>query len=91
MKKFFQGLGLLVAVLGIAVFAAGDLLKERMYAKLTEDMFVSEDADAFSPGVAVGELFPDLNVSYQGQTVSDMGQFIGDKGMIFIAVRSVDW
>ena len=54
-------------------------------------MFVSADTDSFDPGLAIGDQFPPLMAMYQGETISDMGQFIGDKGMIFIANRSVDW
>jgi len=32
-----------------------------------------------------------LMAMYQGRTVSDLQPFVGDKGMIFIASRSVDW
>ena len=54
-------------------------------------MFVDADNDAFNPGIDTGEDFPLLMAVYQGQTVSDLRSFVGDKGMIFIASRSVDW
>jgi len=64
-----------------------DLLKDR----ITADMFVAQDTDSFDPGLAIGDTFPPLHARYQGKIVSDMGEFVPDRGMIFIANRSADW
>lgn len=55
------------------------------------NMFVTEVTDAFNPGVQVGTQFPAIRAMYQGEEITTIDQFIRDKGMIFIAMRSVDW
>ncbi len=55
------------------------------------NMFVTEITDAFNPGVQVGAQFPAIRAMYQGQEITTVDRFIRDKGMIFIAMRSVDW
>ncbi|MCZ6830454.1 MAG: hypothetical protein O7F73_12875 [Gammaproteobacteria bacterium] len=87
----------LLGVLGFIVIAAGSIylfripLKEMTIEKLVADMFVPADTDTFDPGLAIGDRFPPLLAEYQGQTITDMGEFISDKGMVFMANRSVDW
>jgi len=66
-------------------------LKEAAMAKLTEDMFVAEDADNFDPGPALGSRFPGLRASYQGRDITLIEEFAGKKGTVFIASRSLDW
>lgn len=91
MKKVLLGLlGFVVVAVG-AVYLFRAPLKEVAIAELVSDMFVEGDTDNFDPGLAIGDRFPPLLASYQGETISDMGEFINDRGMIFIANRSVDW
>lgn len=78
-----------LVVVGGYVFRAP--LKESVFASITKDMFVSSDTDSFDPGPAIGKRFPSLRALRNGAVVEDMGEFIGDKGMVFIANRSVDW
>ena len=59
--------------------------------QMTADMYVGEDQDAFDPGLAVGSSFPQIEARYQGSVVQGVANFPVDKGMIFIANRSVDW
>lgn len=91
MKKILLSLLGVIAVIGVAgyIFRAPliDVVKE----KITEDMFVEVDDDSFDPGLSLGETFPAINADYQGRVVSDTSEFVADKGMIFIANRSVDW
>jgi hypothetical protein len=54
-------------------------------------MFVTNDRDAFDPGLPIGARFPSLSARLNVIPVSDISRLMGDKGMIFIAVRSVDW
>ena len=91
MKKALLGvLGIIVvAVASVYLFRAP--LQEMALEKMLANMFVSADTDAFDPGLAIGDRFPALLAEYQGQTITDMGEFISDKGMIFMANRSVDW
>ncbi len=91
MKKFLKALGLFV----LALVAVGFLFKAQLVevAKnaITSDMFIAADTDSFDPGVPVGATFPAINALHEGREVLDVGEFIGDKGMIFIANRSADW
>ncbi len=91
LKKILLTIPLLLLAGGMGIYLYQDNLKQAAYAKITENMFVADDSDNFDPGLAIGEAFPALRTSFQGQIISDMGQFIADKGMIFIANRSVDW
>ncbi len=91
MKKFLQALGVLVVVAGVSLYFTRATLWDMAKDQITADMFVSADTDAFDPGLNIGEKFPMLKAQYQGETVNSMGQFLADKGMIFIANRSVDW
>ncbi|MGE4657508.1 MAG: hypothetical protein AAEI08_01095 [Gammaproteobacteria bacterium] len=56
-----------------------------------DNMFISEDTDSFDPGLRVGERFPEILALYKGSEVTEIDQFIRDKGVIFLANRSVDW
>lgn len=56
-----------------------------------DDVLISEDTDAFSPGLPVGAAFPPIRALYQGREISDIDQFIRDKGAVFLVNRSVDW
>jgi hypothetical protein len=87
---------LLTAAFVLLVVAAGlYLFKAQLWdftaKKLTADMFVQADTDSFDPGITVGEQFPDIHALYQGREVTDVGEFIHDKGMVFVANRSADW
>lgn len=55
------------------------------------NMFVTEVTDTFNPGVQVGTQFPAIRAMYEGEEITTIDRFIRDKGMIFIAMRSVDW
>lgn len=80
---------LLVAAAGLYLFKAQ--LWDFTAKKITADMFVEADNDTFDPGIAVGEQFPEIHALYQGREITDAGEFIHDKGMVFIANRSADW
>ncbi|HIG60364.1 MAG TPA: hypothetical protein EYQ22_05695 [Gammaproteobacteria bacterium] len=91
MKKIIQQLVIVIAMVILAQQQQAEALKQTTHSWLTDSMFVDADSDAFNPGIATGEDFPLLMAVYQGRTVSDLQSFMGDKGMIFIASRSVDW
>jgi hypothetical protein len=88
---------ILLSVVGVLVLVAGGLylfrapLLELAKERITADMFVSADKDAFDPGLPIGSSFPAILAEYRGRQLTDTSQFIHDKGMIFIANRSVDW
>ncbi len=91
MKKFFISLAVLAGV----IVASGTLFKEPLWnfvaGMLTSDMYVAADTDAFDPGLPVGASFPAIRALHDGRELVDVGEFIRDKGMIFIANRSADW
>ena len=91
MKKILLGvLGLVVITVGGVYLYRAPLMNSALDQMLAV-MFVPADTDDFNPGLAIGDQFPPLLAEYNGQNVTDMGEFISDKGMIFIANRSVDW
>ena len=59
--------------------------------RMGNEIFVAEDPDDFSPGVPVGERFPDIRARYQGEEITNIDGFLDDRGAVFIAVRSVNW
>lgn len=90
-KKILLGLVggiVLVALLGYAFRAP--LLAAAQDA-LTRDMFVSADPDEFDPGLAIGQPFPPIEALHRGDVVRELGQFMGERGLIFIANRSASW
>jgi hypothetical protein len=93
-KRFKQlgliSLGLAAVVAGLFWVGAEDI-ERAVKQQLTSDMFVTNDRDAFDPGLPIGARFPSLSARLNVIPVSDISRLMGDKGMIFIAVRSVDW
>ncbi len=91
MKKIL--LLLLAALLVTAALAYlwREPLKAAAYARLTQDMFVAQDTDAFDPGPALGSRFPGLRASYRGREVTLIEEFAGERGTVFVASRSLDW
>lgn len=55
------------------------------------DIFVPADTDAFDPGLPVGARLPQIRALYQGQEITDIDEFMGPKGAVLFANRSVDW
>ncbi len=80
----------LVSLLIITVGGAF-LFKDQLFNAMTADMFIAADTDSFDPGVAIGDSFPAVRAIHQGREITDAGEFIHDKGMVFIANRSADW
>lgn len=91
MKKLLLGF---VGAVAIAV-GAGYVFREPLWVAaqqaITADMFVSADTDDYDVGLAIGQTFPPIKALHQGQPVTDVSQFIADKGMVFIANRSANW
>lgn len=81
--------GLVIAVaLG---YLLREPLREFLYARLTADMFVAQDADDFDPGPALGSRFPGIRAHYRGRQLTLVEEFAGARGTVFIASRSLDW
>jgi len=91
MKKVLLGILVVVVVVVIGGFIFQEPLKQAAYEKVTQDMFVATDADAFDPGIAIGSSFPSVQATVEGQVVTDASQYAGPNGIVFVANRSVDW
>ncbi len=70
---------------------AAEISANTAISRMGDEIFVPEDADAFSPGVQIGERFPAIRALYEGEEVTSIDPFMKDRGAIFIAVRSVNW
>ena len=91
MKKIIQ-LAVVVTAIIILAFQQKQATLDRIAASEKPDsMFVEADSDNFNPGIETGATFPDLTARYQGKIVSDLQPFVAEKGMVFIASRSVNW
>ena len=66
-------------------------IKQWAEQQLTASMFVASDTDAFDPGLKVGERFPLIEARLNQTIINSIDPIIADKGLIFIASRSVDW
>ena len=101
MKKILKGFAAVVIILGLP-FAAimldtppiklfGGKVIGLLEDPLTSGMFVSEDTDVFSPGLPIGAQFPSIRALYQGGEINSIDRFMGERGAVFVAVRSADW
>ncbi|MAU91244.1 MAG: hypothetical protein CBD42_002745 [Gammaproteobacteria bacterium TMED182] len=84
-------MGALAISFGVGFLFYGEQIKRAVFQSLTSDMFVSVDDDSFDPGLSVGSAFPLLEATLGEIPVRDLSSLVGDRGMIFIASRSVDW
>ena len=91
MKKVLMVIAILIVLAGVGVFMFQEPLQEAAIEQLTSDMFVAGVNDTFDPGLAVGTQFPPILASLDGATVTDVSQYSGPNGLVFIANRSVDW
>jgi hypothetical protein len=91
MKRILTGLAGFIVIIAGLVFLFQDEMMAVAMDKITADMFVEADTDSFDPGLAVGETFPSISAVYQGKQLGSIQAFMGDKGMVFFANRSVDW
>ena len=89
--KILVSLLVLVAVLAGATYLFREDIIELMSDSFTEDMFVDEDDDPFDPGPAVGETLPDISAEYQGETLRRLERFSGERGLLLLLNRSLDW
>ena len=84
--KLARFLALSVTALGLAA------LTQTLEAQPNPDeIFLDEDTDAYDPGLAIGERFPQIRALHQGREISGIDEFFGDRGLAFFALRSVDW
>lgn len=91
MQRVLIVLAVLLLLATSLVYVYQDDVREKAYAKLTENMFVASDDDAFDPGPALGSDFPGVRARYQGKQIQLLAPFAGANGTVFIASRSLDW
>jgi hypothetical protein len=88
---------ILIGILAVIVVAAAGLytfrgpLMEVAIERMTAHMFVSRDTDTYDPGVAVGQPFPAIRARFDDRELTGLGSFMGKRGLVVYAIRSVDW
>ena len=91
MKNIFK----VVFVLILFSLAVGYLyrepIKQRVFAQITQGMFVAVDNDDFDPGPAINSHFPGLQATYQDRSITLIDEFKGVNGTAVIASRSFEW
>ena len=82
-------------IIAIALAATGYVFREQILAfaaeQLTADMFVASDSDSFDPGLAVDTAFPRIRAIHAGSELRSIDEFMGKRGTVLYANRSVDW
>jgi len=82
-------------ITAIALAAMGYAFREQILAVaaelLTANMFVASDSDTFDPGLDVGTDFPPVRAIHAGSELQSIDEFMGTRGTVFYANRSVDW
>jgi peroxiredoxin len=91
LKKIVLGLLSLTSIVIICLFVFRASILALIVEHRGDSIFVNQDDIAYDQGPLVGGKFPAIKANYRGAVIYDVGQFVGDKGMIFIANRSVDW
>ncbi len=93
MKKSasFTLAGLVVALASLFVLGSPAQAQMGMGMGPGPDMFLDEDTDSFDPGLPIGAEFPAIRALYEGEEITEINQFFGDKGVVLFALRSADW
>ncbi len=76
---------------GLAALSVLALMQPLQAQPNLDNMFLDEDTDSFDPGLPIGEQLPTIRAIFAGQEINNIEQFFGDKGAVFLAMRSVDW
>ncbi len=91
MKKLLTGFAGILAVAAVGAYVSTGTVLNAQERRIPADMFIAEDSDSFDPGLSIREQFPPIRALYEGQEITEVDQFILNKGVVFIANRSVDW
>ena len=75
-----------IAAAGLLAFSGSVLAQPNL-----DNMFLDEDADNFDPGLPIGADFPAIRAIYDGQEITNLDEFMGERGVAFFAMRSADW
>lgn len=90
MRKLVATLLILAIVAGLGYLFRAPL-REAAEEMLTRDMFVPASQATLSLGPRPGSRFPGVRATFAGRQVNLIDEFAGPNGVIFIALRSVDW
>jgi hypothetical protein len=91
MRKVLIGLALVLGVGLIAGYLYREDLKAAAIDRITADMFVDSDTDAYDPGVAIGQVLPPIRALWNGREVTSVSELMGRRGLLLFVNRSVDW
>lgn len=91
MKTWLKVTLIVLLAAGMGMYAFREPLKQVAMDKITAKMFVARDADAFNPGVAIGESMPVIRAQFKGREVASVNEFSGTQGTVLFLNRSVDW
>jgi hypothetical protein len=91
MRKVLIGLAAALGVALIAGYVFRDELKAAAFDRITADMFVEADTDAYDPGVAVGQSLPAIRALWHGRELTSVSELMGRRGLLLFVNRSVDW
>lgn len=75
-----------IAAAGLLAFSGSVLAQPNL-----DNMFLDEDTDDFDPGLPIGADFPAIRAIYDGREITNLDEFMGERGVAFFALRSADW
>ena len=81
----------ILAILGGTGYAFRGELFNMVAENVVADMFVDIDDDAFDPGPQVGSELPEIFADANGVHTQDLTQFSGERGLVVMLNRSLDW
>lgn len=82
---------MLMAFTGPSLAEKSKAEKQAMMDARDPAMFIAEDTDDFDPGLAIGTPLPAIAVQGAAQSWQSLEAFTGPKGLVIVAVRSVEW
>ena len=91
MKRILLFVAIGVVVAGLAVYTFRAPLMAAVVDRVTANMFVASDDDAYDPGIAVGQTLPALHARIHDREITQLSEFMGKKGLVLFLNRSVDW
>lgn len=91
MKRTLILIAVATLLLGAIVYSLRAPLRQMVVDTLTADIFVPIPQDMLEKGPAVGSRFPGLRALYNGEEVTLLEPFAGDRGTLLVASRSVEW
>ena len=91
MKNVFKVVFVLILLSLALGYLYREPIKQRVFAQITQGMFVAVDNDDFDPGPAINSHFPGLQATYQDRSITLIDEFKGVNGTAVIASRSFEW